>query len=75
LLGSREPKPSRKANEGAEAQCNNLRVERASEQEIKWQKVPMSSPWGAIYGEEEAVVYIYSIGRVEYYMKIPGIFK
>jgi len=30
---------------------------------------------GAIYREEEVVVYIYSIGGVEYYKKIIDIYK
>ena len=46
-----------------------------SEQMSKWQKVPTSTPWDAIYKEEEVVVYIYSIGGVEYYKKVPRIYK
>ena len=41
----------------------------------KWSKVPTSTPWDAIYKEEEVVVYIYSIGGVEYYKKVPRIYK
>ena len=42
----------------------------------KLPKVPTFTPWGAIYREEEeVVVYVYSIGGVEYYKKISKIYK
>jgi hypothetical protein len=41
----------------------------------KWVKIHSSKLYGSIYGEKEAVVYIYSIGRVKYYNLIPRIYK
>ena len=41
----------------------------------KLPKVPTFTPWGAIYREEEVVVYVYSIGGVEYYKEVPRIYK
>jgi hypothetical protein len=38
-------------------------------------RVPTSTPLGVIYREEEVVVYIYFIGGIEYYKKIPIIYK
>ena len=32
-------------------------------------------PWGAIYREEDVVIYIYSIGRVKFYKKALGFIK
>ena len=44
--------------------------------QARGQRVPTSTPRGAIYREEEEVaVYIYSIAGVEYYKKVPKIYK
>jgi len=79
-LGSGELKPSRKDKEGVKAQLSNLRVRvrrRASQvsKRANGQKSPPPAPRPLFIGEEEAVVYIYSIGGVEYYKKVPEIYK
>ena len=75
-IGRAEAKQNRQRV--VKAQRNNLRKRESkpSEQICKRpKKSPTSSPWGAIYKEEEVAVYIYSIGEVEYYKNVLEIYK
>ena len=70
--GSDEPKPNRKDKEWPKLNIvtsSKQRDKRASDQKSS------SPPHEAIYREEEVIVYIYSIGRVKYYKKVPKIYK
>jgi len=78
LLGSDEPKPSRKERSELNwvtLEWHSEKESKPSKQESKWPKVLTSTPWGAIYREEEVVVYIYSTGGVEDYKKVPKFYK
>ena len=58
-----------------QAILNGAKNRRRPSKTIYRPKIPHLLPMGAIYREEEVVVYTYSIGGVEYYKKILDIYK
>ena len=75
-IGQAEAKQNRQRV--VKAQRNYLRKKESKPSEQigkKPKKSPTSSPWGAIYREEEMAVYTCSIRGVEYYKMVLKVYK